>query len=187
MPKAKQKHNVYVGLDLSLTATGVVAVSNGTVDQQQLIKTKPPANSSYTTEVIRIKYIVEQIRTGILLAAPSLVAIEGMAFMVRNATALVQLSGLNYMVRSMLVDLDIPFIIVAPPSLKKFVTGSGKAQKDQMMLETYKRWNVTFMDNNLCDAHGLAQLASAAMGEKTIELNQEQREVVTLLEKQLSI
>ena len=51
--------------------------------------------------------------------------------------------------------------IVQPSTLKKFVTGSGAAKKNQMMLAVYKKWGYETDDDNLADAFALAQLVLA--------------------------
>ena len=55
-------------------------------------------------------------------------------------------------------DLRYP-TIVQPSSLKKFVTGSGAAKKNNMLLAVYKKWGFETSDDNLADAYSLAQLA----------------------------
>lgn len=52
-------------------------------------------------------------------------------------------------------------VIVAPTALKKFVTGSGKGQKDQMLLSVFKHWEVEFNDHNQADSYGLARVGAA--------------------------
>jgi len=54
-------------------------------------------------------------------------------------------------------------VVVAPTSLKKFVTGSGTAKKDDMKLAVYKHYRVEFHDDNLADAYGLARVAAAVV------------------------
>lgn len=49
--------------------------------------------------------------------------------------------------------------IVAPTTAKKFATGSGKGDKNQVLLAIYKRWGVEFADDNEADAFVLAQFA----------------------------
>lgn len=49
--------------------------------------------------------------------------------------------------------------VVAPTALKKFVTGSGNAGKDVVILHTYKKWDVEFTSNDEADAYGLARIA----------------------------
>ncbi len=54
---------------------------------------------------------------------------------------------------------EVPFKVVAPGTLKKFVTGDGRAKKDLMLLKVYKKWGVEFDDDNLADAYSLARFA----------------------------
>lgn len=48
-------------------------------------------------------------------------SIEGLAFLAKG-TSLVQLSALNYMVREWIIYDDNQFVIIAPSSLKKYIT-----------------------------------------------------------------
>jgi crossover junction endodeoxyribonuclease RuvC len=49
---------------------------------------------------------------------------------------------------------------VAPTSLKKYITGKGtKVQKNQILLQVYKKWGVEFTDDNAADSYGLARIA----------------------------
>jgi Holliday junction resolvasome RuvABC endonuclease subunit len=48
---------------------------------------------------------------------------------------------------------------VSPAMLKKFVTGKGTGvQKNQMLLQVYKKWGVEFNDDNAADSYGLARI-----------------------------
>lgn len=185
MTKLYLKKSCIVGLDLSLTGTGVIVLKEGKLDCQQLIKSKPPADKSYLTETRRLMKIRDQIAEIVDNKKPVLAVIEGMAFSIRSTTALTQLSGLNYMTREMLIERNIPFIIVAPTSLKKFVTGSGAAKKDVMLLETFKRYGISFADDNLADSHALARCGLALLGEEEGKLTLKQQEVIKLLNEQL--
>lgn len=170
---------ISLGLDLSLTGTGVVRLHDGKIMDQALIKTKP--TNSNVTELERLLKIRKEIG---FLDDVDIAVIEGLAFSVRNSTALVQLSGLNYLVREALYDANIPFIIVAPTSLKKFATSKGNCQKDEVMLACYKRWHVTFKDNNISDAYILARIGEALLDD-TVKLTSTQQEVIDLLKKQI--
>lgn len=180
------KNNIIsIGLDLSLTGTGVVVLNDGKTIEQKLIKSKPTPDGKPIDEVQRIEKIVSEILLIVKEYNPVIAVIEGLAFMVRNATALVQLSALNYMVRAMLMANDIQFIIVAPTSLKKFIASNGAAKKDAMLLETFKRYGVTILDDNVCDAYGLAQVGLALLGGNSKITTKLQEEVLSLLKKQL--
>jgi len=173
-----------LGVDLSLTGTGLVILENGKSVYQDLIKSKPSGDKPID-EVKRIRKIVETIELTVGEYMPTIAVIEGLAFMARNSTALVQLSALNYMTRAMLMDYHVPFIIVAPTSLKKFVTGNGAAKKDVMLIETFKRYGVSILDDNVCDAYGLAQVGLALQGGNSKVTTKLQEEVLALLTKQI--
>jgi Holliday junction resolvasome RuvABC endonuclease subunit len=62
------------------------------------------------------------------------VCIEGISFGSVGSAALIDLSGLNYMVRLMAMENNIKHIyIVSPTQNKKFATGNGSAEKDVMI------------------------------------------------------
>ena len=167
-----------IGIDLSLTATGCIVLDKGKIVRRQLIKTKPTDNIRKELERLF------EIRDSIDIADVKLAVIEGLAFLARNTTALVQLAALNYLVRERFYLDDIPFVIVAPTSLKKFITGKGNAAKDAMLLETYKRYGVSFTNDNICDAYGLSRIGEALVNSK-IKITKIQKEVINLLKKQL--
>lgn len=172
---------ITAGVDVSLTGTGVVVLENGKIKKQKLIKTKPRGDKP-VDELERLIYILGEII--IDLEECQLVAIEGLAFMARNTTALVQLSGLNYLLRYMLNKDGVAFIIVAPTSLKKFVTLKGNSDKNVVMMEIFKRYGETLPDNNIADSYGLSRIAEAVLDSK-VELAKPQQEVINLIKKQL--
>jgi len=176
-----------LGLDLSLTGTGVVILRDGKIIKQHLIKSKPVGDKPID-ELNRILKIVSEIKNEITATSIDIAVIENLAFGVKNATSLTQLAALNYFVRNMLAHdcgYEIPFVLVAPPSLKKFITGSGNAKKDVMLIETFKRYGVTILDDNVCDAYGLAQVGLALLDGNSKAIIKLQEEVLTLLRKQI--
>lgn len=175
---------ISLGIDPSLVGTGVIILQNGKILKQKLIKSKPNPSGKPKDEVLRIKKIVEELELIVGEHTPTIAVVEGMAFGVRNATALVQLAALNYFIRSMLMDYHVPFIIIAPTSLKKFATGSGASKKDVMLMEVFKRWDVTILDDNENDAYCMARVGEALLSPK-MKLPEFQVEVLSLLKKQL--
>lgn len=171
-----------VGIDPSLTGTGIVVLQNGRVVEETLVKSKNTGGRP-KDEMLRLTAIVDSVREVVEKYQPELICIEGLAFMARNTSALVQLSGLNYLLR--LSFGDTPYIVVTPSSLKKFISGKGNAQKDLMLLETYKRYGVSFESSDLADAFGLSQVGHALLDIHTPPLTQAQSEVVELLVTQL--
>lgn len=66
---------------------------------------------------------------------------------------------------------------VAPATVKKFVTGSGRADKDKIMMAVYKRWGFEPESNDVADAYTLARIADALATPEPPELGF-QREVL---------
>jgi len=168
-----------LGIDPSLTATGCVKLKDGSILSKQLIKTKP-SGSLPIEELGRLQYIRDSIDTTDVKIA----AVEGLAMMSRKSTSLVQLSGLNYFIREYLQLSEVPFIIVPPTVLKKFITGKGNSPKELMLLEVYKRYGVSFDDNNTCDAYCLARICHAIKYPKE-KITKIQQDIIKLLKKQL--
>ncbi|MGI5136328.1 MULTISPECIES: hypothetical protein [unclassified Streptomyces] len=50
---------------------------------------------------------------------------------------------------------------VAPSTVKKFATGSGRADKDKVMLAVYMRWQYQPPSHDVADAYTLAHIAEA--------------------------
>ena len=173
-----------MGLDLSLTGTGIVGIAPGEEPYKKLIKSKP-GDKTPLGEIERLLGIKAEIQIILNELEPELVVIEGLAFGVKKTTALAQLAGLNYLIREFLVLKKIPFLICAPSTLKKFIIGKGNGDKNLMLLETFKHYGISFTDDNLCDAHGLAQCGAAVVGENTLPLIKPQKEVVELLKTQI--
>ena len=174
-----RKTKIVLGLDLSLRSSGVIKLENDKIINQRLIKSKPtgklPIDELKRLMAIRDEVDIENI---------SLVVIEGIAFGIRKTTSLSQLSALNYMVREKCYSNKVPFIIVAPTTLKKFITGKGNIKKDVILLEIFKRYDIEFYDDNLGDAYGLAKIGESILNEKT-DSPVFQTEVIKLLNKQI--
>lgn len=186
------KHKIIsIGLDLSLTHSGYAIIGeDDVVFDSGVIKSKPIGDKP-VDELERILTVRDKIfgiikignrkKPNIRLIA----VIEGLAFMAHNTTALVQLSALNYFVREKLMNVGIPFIIVAPTTLKKFITGSGRGDKDMMMLQVYKNYGFEAKDNNENDGYALAVCGLAVLGKPRKKLGKPQLETINLLRKQL--
>jgi crossover junction endodeoxyribonuclease RuvC len=162
-----------LGIDPSLTGTGYVLLDKkGEIKTQKTIVTKKNGDSALE-ELNRLILIIDQIE----LERVEIAVIEGLAFMARNTSSLVQLAGLNYLIRLKLKENKIPFTVVPPTVLKKFITGKGNSPKEMMLLETYKRYDESFPNNNVCDAYGLSRIGLALLKEDK-KLTQFQKDVI---------
>jgi hypothetical protein len=98
-------------------------------------------------------------------------AMEGYAYNSTMAHMAGELGGLVKMeLRSWFYDSEAKYpFIVAPAMLKKYITGKGTGvQKNQILLNVYKKWGIEFNDDNAADSYGLARIA-AGMGDLTYE------------------
>lgn len=86
------------------------------------------------------------------------VFIEGPSYS-SNGQFVLQMGALHFMIRLMLKRAGVNYKIIAPGTLKKFAAGDGRAKKDLMLLNVYKKWGVEFDDDNLADAYSLARMA----------------------------
>jgi len=173
-----------LGIDGSLTGTGIVILQDGKIIEQRCIKSKPSGDKPIN-ELNRIRKIIQDIEITVKKYHPNIALIENLAFGIQKTISLTQLAGLSYFCRAMLTDNNIPFVMVAPNSLKKFATGNGMSKKDIVMMEIYKRYNVTILDNNEADAYILAQIGLALLGGNSKATTKIQQQVVDLLRKQL--
>jgi Holliday junction resolvasome RuvABC endonuclease subunit len=157
-----------IGLDLSLTSTGV---SDG--QSRHAIQTSPDE---------RLEARLDRVVRGVVAFALSptqwtdeqpqgthadLAVIEAGAFS-RGAQseAAEILSALRFMVRHRLWRLNIPYAMVAPSTLKLYTTGDGKATKQQMVAAVDERHRAHLATVKVKDGrYDMADsLALAAMG-----------------------
>lgn len=138
-----------VGLDLSLTATGISCA-----DHTDTIR--PPKDYR---GVDRLEWLRSEI-VGHLTAGNGLVVLEGYSYASANQAH--QVGELGGVVRLTLRRLDIPWVVIPPSSLKKFATGKGGAAKDAMVAAA-ARLGCPADDNNAVDAWWLRQLGLYAL------------------------
>jgi Holliday junction resolvasome RuvABC endonuclease subunit len=67
---------------------------------------------------------------------------EGVSYGSTGSAALVDLSGLNFSIRMMLIEESVTFNILAPTAVKKFAVGNGAADKN-VMIASWKKLDKT--------------------------------------------
>jgi Holliday junction resolvasome RuvABC endonuclease subunit len=147
-----------IGLDLSLTASGVALEHDETVTL-----------TSKQKGVDRLR----ELRAAILclcgdpmyLSHPhhdpaDLVVIEGYSFSSRNSHAH-GLGELGGVIRLALADARIPYVDVPPASLKKYATGKGNASKGDVLVAAVKRLAYDGSSDNEADALWLREIGVA--------------------------
>lgn len=104
---------------------------------------------------IRVYHIQKIIRDIIEQYKPDNVVIEAIAYAANGSIDM--LAGLNYSIRNICFDLNIPIRIISPTTLKKESVGMGNASKE-LMLGTWKAiTNMNIDCDDLADAYFLSK------------------------------
>lgn len=152
---------IVMGLDPSLTSTGIVLLNDGQIEIARTTKNQPDIGT-----VARVLAIVKEIEKIINHPniPPDLVVIEGFSFG-STGRSLFDTAYLGWRIRESLESFrerdNIPWIEVSPAQLKQFATGKGNAPKEVVLQQVYKRWGVELRDNNQADAFTLAKIGEA--------------------------
>lgn len=130
-----------MGLDLSMTATGICLPDGGTLT----VKTDAKHGDR------RLAQIRTAVADAAQVGAPDLVVLEeappGLKGPAIKACHMVQ-----GVARLALLDLEVPYAVVNPSTLKVYATGKKGADKTAMAMAAYKRAGLEFADDNQCDA-----------------------------------
>lgn len=147
-----------VGLDLSLTATGVCDYDGAA----RVIKSK-------NVGVARLDDILGAINMPV--ACASLVVIEGYSYGSANSHAH-SLGELGGVIRHALWRWNVPWVDCPPKTLKKFATDNGNAAKTAMGIAAAKAGYDGPDDDNCVDAWWLHQFGLYAMDEGDLNRTQ---------------
>ena len=145
-------HNpVYIGIDQSFTGFAITAYDEYSEYYTSVYKSK-------LRGVDRLLDIQSHMREQLHDFRIKDVAIEGYAFGSQMSNMLGELGGMVKM--TLKDDFGIYPLIVPPTTLKKYVSGKGNIQKNQMLMHGFKKWGIEFDDDNALDSFALAHLVS---------------------------
>jgi crossover junction endodeoxyribonuclease RuvC len=148
------KDPMFVGMDPSYNGFAIVVVDkDANIIEQKLFGSK--TGDEVEDRLIELEKEFKFIPNIFCLQT---VCIEGPSYSSDGGFVL-QMGALHFMVRLMLKKAGINYKVVAPGTLKKFVTGDGRAKKNLMLLKVFKKWGIEFDNDNLADAYSLARLA----------------------------
>jgi crossover junction endodeoxyribonuclease RuvC len=161
---------VYIGIDPSLTSTGVVILDEkgNLIESRRIVpKTKNAAR------LVEIENAIWD-----YLKPPNKIALEGYAYgSFAGREVIGELGGI---IRRALYLQGSTYVIVPPATLKKFAA-KGNAKKDELRLAAFKNWGVEFKSNDEVDAYILARI-SFALFRGDPKLTKVQQEILKKLE-----
>jgi Holliday junction resolvasome RuvABC endonuclease subunit len=153
-----------MGLDLSLSGTGVVVKRGEAVLHRSLISTEPAMGSHHARMTLIACTIAEIARE----YEPDLVGIEGYAFGKQfNTQPLMELGGV---VKHYLFHEECPWVTYPPQSLKKFALGAVPSRSGYskaaytkyvkgLMVDAARAGGCETFDDNVADAYHMATWA----------------------------
>lgn len=140
-----------VGLDISLTGTGVACCTHArTIKSSAKDAIEPRADKIWQDLWETVQEISNK--------SASYFVIEGLAFASKTGKV-AERDFLHHFIRWNLWKLGKRFVLVPPNSLKMFATGSGNANKDEMVIAVTKNWpDYNAKNNNEADAVALYEM-----------------------------
>jgi crossover junction endodeoxyribonuclease RuvC len=169
-----------LGIDASLTHTGLVILNPA----NELIHAETVSPKTKGTQ--RLIDYGQYVEDFLYKYEPAIAVMEGYAFTpaVGHAFGLGELGGI---IKCELWKHGVPVHIVAPMSLKKFGTGSGKGDKNKIMLSVYRKYGIELKDDDQTDAFILAQIGLRILQQKAgkipTDVPKYEREVLSVVLK----
>jgi Holliday junction resolvasome RuvABC endonuclease subunit len=147
-------HRPVIGLDLSLTSTGVCVLYRGHMKTWTYGQPKPKS------KLLRLEFHRQELASLLLRYSPALVGIEGHSF--GSTSSAHSLGELHGVVKLELLHFGVAACIVPPTNAKMFVAQNGGVGKDQIPLHLFKRFGVEVTNTDEADATAVALTTMAA-------------------------
>jgi Holliday junction resolvasome RuvABC endonuclease subunit len=147
-----------VGLDLSTKRIGFAAADGELLS----IKGHAGADDPYR----RLHELTRELAHTFTLRPPKpdLVVLEDYSLASPGRIALIRLGEIGGVTRMRLFELDIGFALVRPASLKRFATGNGNANKEQMVSRAIELGARGSINDDEADAFHLRRMGRAVHG-----------------------
>jgi Holliday junction resolvasome RuvABC endonuclease subunit len=161
-----------IGLDLSLTSTGV-ALPDGTTYR---IKTRSADGDR------RLLHIRDSIRDDLAEHRPDVAVVEDLPRHAKGAGITAMVHGI---VRAELIDAGVPYALVVAATLKSYAADHGRAEKSDMAAAAFLAAGAEFADDkggDQCDAWWLRAAAHHAYGQPLFDLPQAQLDRLSKVE-----
>lgn len=167
-----------IGLDLSLTATGIADFRGREVTTKTI--RSAPNGQTLRDQRIRLRRIVLEIEEVVSHQGepPRLIVVEGPSYGSKGAGTWDR-AGLWWLVVDFIISRRaLPLAVIPPAVLKKFATGRGNADKTAMAVALQKRWGLELRDDNKVDAWWLGAAGREHLGVPYVEMPKAQREAL---------
>lgn len=156
-----------LGIDLSLTCTGLAIARGGRIDWTGTVKTVGKRADDLDHRTMRLRDIRRLIEGAVLRYEPVLAVIEAPSFGSVHGSSHDR-SGLWWMVMDMLYLRSVPVAQVAPTQRAKYGTGNGRADKKDVhatVQANYATDDLPIKTNDEADAVLLAAMGARYLGQ----------------------
>lgn len=161
-----------MGLDLSLTGTGLVVWDGRRVlrsgvlatepippkgkDQSSKLRVRKDGSKVYRgTREERIEFVRKKVDSTIRKFDVGLACVEGYSF-ASKGSSMTDLAEMRGVILNCLHRGGVAYEIIQPPTLKKLATGDGRAEKPEMIAQAQEQWPGCPDEDNVADAYFLA-------------------------------
>ena len=154
-----------IGIDPSLTATGIATIDTATGSIEcTTIETKTAGENIYA-RLGRIKHIRRYVTEAIYNTNAECIVIEAPSYGSKGAGTW-ERAGLWWLTVAAITEQDWGRLIEVPPAVRcKYATGRGNADKDVVMISAVRRYpHAPIEDNNQADAVILAAIGARLTG-----------------------
>lgn len=141
-----------MGVDLSISCTGI------SLPSAETMAIKPRTKGD-----LRLTEVGNHVQVAAQASRAELVVIEGLGGIYKGESARI-IPMLHGVIRDRLQTVKIPFMLLLPASLKKFATGNGAADKDEMAKAAWRRLGRQYLTHDECDADWLRVAGRMAYG-----------------------
>jgi crossover junction endodeoxyribonuclease RuvC len=173
-PSVDKNQKLFCGLDLSLTATGIIVLNqSGQVIHKAVLKSK-------LKDMERLQYIRNEIAAVYKQYDISFTCLEGYSMGSRSGQAF-SIGELGGIIKLFLWGRKHDYHPVPPPQVKKYATKVGNCDKNKVMLAVFKEWGFEGKDDNECDAFVLSHIARAI--KLTVPIRKHQAEIILQIRK----
>ena len=127
-----------IGIDLSMTSTGLAVIDGGTIETHTV--TSKADAGTLRSFLTRSQKIADDIDYAVSLRPTDLIVIEGMAFAAKSAS-LDKIHAHWWLIARYLCDyVDQEPVVITSGQRCKYATGSGTAKKDIVLAAVIKRY-----------------------------------------------
>lgn len=157
-----------LGLDLSLTSTGLVVMSRDGIELMHNIKSSGKKGDGPLEFLQRIDEITYQVKVFVVHAEATLADLDVAVLEAPSHGSKFgnphERAGLWWQVYRTLWARHIPVVPVAPATRAKYITGNGRADKKVVLEAARQMYDYEIPNDDVADAAGLAAMGVRAFG-----------------------